>query len=194
MSSVASPPSSTMSCGPLLPGCVSAASVKSQYSSSVSPLCAKTGVPAFATAAAAWSCVEKMLQLAQRTDAPSSTSVSMRTAVSIVMCSEPETRTPFSGFCGPYFSRQAMRPGISCSATEISLRPQSARDRSRTAKSLKVFCGLSLVDFLPLVLVSVGIEKLRFCDLHADLRDRRRAPDGDRIDDHAVALRWASHG
>jgi len=53
-------------------------------SSSDSPLCAKTGMPAFATAAAAWSCVEKMLQLAQRTDAPSSTSVSMRMAVSMV--------------------------------------------------------------------------------------------------------------
>jgi hypothetical protein len=32
-------------------------------------------------AAAAWSCVEKMLQLAQRTVAPKSTSVSISTAV-----------------------------------------------------------------------------------------------------------------
>ena len=53
----------------------------SQYSSSVSPFQAKTGMPAFAMAAAAWSCVEKMLQLAQRTSAPRSTSVSMSTAV-----------------------------------------------------------------------------------------------------------------
>ena len=89
-------------------------------------------MPALAMAAAAWSCVEKMLQLAQRTDAPSSTSVSMSTAVSMVMCSEPVTRTPLSGFCGPYFARMAMRPGISCSATSISLRPQSARERSLT--------------------------------------------------------------
>ena len=36
---------------------------------------------AAAIAAAAWSCVEKMLQLAQRTSAPSATRVSMRTAV-----------------------------------------------------------------------------------------------------------------
>ena len=57
-------------------------------------------MPALAIAAAAWSCVLKMLQLAQRTEAPSSTSVSISTAVSIVMCSEPVTRTPFSGFCG----------------------------------------------------------------------------------------------
>ena len=52
-------------------------------------------------AAAAWSCVEKMLQLAQRTEAPRSTRVSIRTAVWMVMCSEPVTRTPASGFsCG----------------------------------------------------------------------------------------------
>jgi len=67
-------------------------------------LCAKTGVPATATAAAAWSCVEKILQLAQRTDAPSSTSVSMRMAVSMVMCSEPVMRTPLSGFKGRIFA------------------------------------------------------------------------------------------
>jgi hypothetical protein len=41
--------------------------VQSQYSSSVSPFQAKTGVPAAAMAAAAWSCVEKMLHEAQRT-------------------------------------------------------------------------------------------------------------------------------
>ena len=42
-----------------------------------------SGVPwgPTATAAAAWSWVEKMLQLAQRTSAPSSTSVSINTAV-----------------------------------------------------------------------------------------------------------------
>ncbi len=57
-------------------------------------------MPALAMAAAAWSWVVKMLQLAQRTEAPSSTSVSMSTAVSMVMCSEPVTRTPLRGFCG----------------------------------------------------------------------------------------------
>ena len=52
-----------------------------QYSSSVSPFQAKTGIPAAAIAAAAWSWVEKMLHEAQRTSAPSATRVSIRTAV-----------------------------------------------------------------------------------------------------------------
>ena len=42
-----------------------------------------------------------MLQLAQRTSAPSSVSVSISTAVWIVMCNEPEMRAPASGFDGP---------------------------------------------------------------------------------------------
>src|SRR5690606_36134832 len=87
-------------------------------------------------AAAAWSCVEKMLQLAQRTSAPSSTSVSMSTAVCTVMCSEPAILAPLSGFAAAYSLRVAMRPGISCSARRISLRPNSARDRSATLKSI----------------------------------------------------------
>ena len=37
-----------------------------------------------------------------------------------------------SGFSFAYLRRMAIRPGISCSATEISLRPQSARDMSAT--------------------------------------------------------------
>src|SRR2546430_105911 len=41
------------------------------------------------------------------------------------MCSEPVMRTPTSGFCGAYFSRIAINPGISFSAIEISLRPKS---------------------------------------------------------------------
>jgi hypothetical protein len=84
--------------------------VHHQYSSSVSPFQAKTGTPAgastvpsgpTATAAAAWSWVEKMLQEAQRTSAPSAVSVSMRTAVWVVMCSEPAMRAPASGFSAP---------------------------------------------------------------------------------------------
>jgi hypothetical protein len=51
--SVTSPPSSTTSCGPLPPGKLTARQVRSQYSSSVSPFQAKTGVPALAMAAAA---------------------------------------------------------------------------------------------------------------------------------------------
>ena len=84
-----------------------------QYSSSVSPFHAKTGTPwgssgvpsgPTATAAAAWSWVEKMLQLHQRTSAPSAVSVSINTAVWIVMCSEPVIRAPFSG-CAAAYSR-----------------------------------------------------------------------------------------
>ena len=52
-----------------------------QYSSRVSPFQAKTGMPAAAIAAAAWSWVEKMLQLAQRTSAPRAMRVSISTAV-----------------------------------------------------------------------------------------------------------------
>src|SRR5580700_3342470 len=70
-SRVASPPSSSSMFGPGAPGQVSACSVHHQYSSSVSPFQANTGMPCgfsgvpsgpTATAAAAWSCVEKMLQ------------------------------------------------------------------------------------------------------------------------------------
>ena len=68
-----------------------------QYSSRVSPFQAKTGMPAAAIAAAAWSWVEKMLQLAQRTSAPRAIRVSISTAVCTVMWSEPVIRAPFSG-------------------------------------------------------------------------------------------------
>ena len=57
-----------------------------------------------AIAAAAWSWVEKMLQDAQRTCAPSATSVSISTAVWMVMCSEPVIRAPRSG-CARAYSR-----------------------------------------------------------------------------------------
>ncbi len=72
-----------------------------QYSSSVSPFQANTGMPAAAIAAAAWSCVEKMLHDAQRTSAPRATSVSISTAVWMVMCSEPVMRAPVSGLVEP---------------------------------------------------------------------------------------------
>ncbi len=41
-------------------------------------------------------------------------------------------RAPASGFWGPNSRRIAIKPGISCSAILISLRPQSASDRSAT--------------------------------------------------------------
>ena len=82
----------------------------SQYSSRVSPFQAKTGTPLGSsgvpsgpttTAAAAWSWVEKMLQEAQRTSAPSATRVSMSTAVWIVMCREPAIFAPARGLSLP---------------------------------------------------------------------------------------------
>ena len=121
-----------------------------QYSSSVSPFQAKTGTPLgssgvpsgpTATAAAAWSWVEKMLQLAQRTSAPSATSVSISTAVCTVMWSDPVIRAPLSGLESANSSRVAISPGISCSARRISLRPNSACPRSATLKSRPVCSG-----------------------------------------------------
>ena len=103
-----------------------------QYSSRVSPFQAKTGMPAAAIAAAAWSWVEKMLQLAQRTSAPRATRVSISTAVCTVMWSEPVIRAPFRGCCAANSSRVCIRPGISTSARPISLRPKSARSMSAT--------------------------------------------------------------
>src|SRR5918992_6080983 len=138
---VASPPSSRIMFGPSPPGQDNACSVHHQYSGSVSPFHAYTetplgssGVPSgpTTTAAAAWSWVEKMLQLTHRTSAPSATSVSMSTAVWMVMCSEPMILAPRSGRASAYSARTAIRPGISCSASWISLRPYSASDRSAT--------------------------------------------------------------
>src|SRR3984885_9062789 len=138
---VASPPSSRIMFGDWPSGQVSACSVHHQYSSRVSPFQAKTGMPCgssgvpsgpTATAAAAWSWVEQMLQLAQRTCAPMAVRVSMRTAVWIVMCSEPVIRAPRSGWDAAYSARVAIRPGISCSASWISFRPKAARLMSAT--------------------------------------------------------------
>src|SRR5580704_8222008 len=138
---VASPPSSRIMLGPSSPGQVRACSVQCQYSSRVSPFQAKTGMPRgssgvpsgpTATAAAAWSWVEKMLQLAQRTCAPSAVSVSISTAVWMVMCRLPVILAPRSGWLGAYSSRTAISPGISCSASWISLRPNEASERSAT--------------------------------------------------------------
>jgi len=101
MSSVASPPSSTMRSGPSEPGHASICSVHHQYSSRVSPFQAKTAAESRAMTAAAWSWVEKMLHEHQRTSAPSAVSVSMSTAVWMVMCSEPLICAPLSGCEGP---------------------------------------------------------------------------------------------
>ena len=97
--------------GPSASGQLSACSVHHQYSSSVSPFQAKTGIPAAAIAAAAWSWVEKMLQEAQRTSAPSATRVSISTAVCTVMCSEPVIRAPASGCAAANSSRVRHQAG-----------------------------------------------------------------------------------
>src|SRR4051794_40578524 len=44
-------------------------------------------------------------------------------------------RAPASGCSPAYLRRSDIRPGISCSASSISLRPYSARERSATLKS-----------------------------------------------------------
>jgi hypothetical protein len=87
-----------------------------------------TGTPAAAMAAAAWSWVEKMLQLVQVTSAPRAVRVSMRTAVWMVMCKQPAMRAPARGWSAAYLVRMAIRPGISISARSISRRPKAARD------------------------------------------------------------------
>merc|ERR1719229_922215 len=136
MSSVASPPSSTSWSQPSAPGTVIICSVHHQYSGSVSPFQAKTvAVPALAMAAAAWSWVLKMLQEHHRTLAPSAVKVSMSTPVWIVMWSEPLMFMPLNGCPGPNSLRAAMRPGISCSASVSSLRPNSASPMSLTLES-----------------------------------------------------------
>ena len=147
----------------------------SQYSSSVSPFQANTGIPCGSssvplgpttTAAAAWSWVEKMLQLAQRTSAPRATRVSISTAVCTVMCSDPAIRAPASGLLSPYCARIAIRPGISCSARLISLRPKSARVRSATRKSM----GISLGDII--AYAAATLERVAWSQPHSARHSR----------------------
>jgi len=106
-------------------------------------------VPAAAIAAAAWSCVEKMLHEAQRTSAPSACSVSMSTAVWMVMCSDPAMRAPFSGLVSEYSSRIAISAGISDSAIAISRRPQPASAASAMAQSASFWSGAFMAAVLP---------------------------------------------
>ena len=140
---VASPPSSRIMFGSV-PGHVMICSVHHQYSVRVSPFHANTGTPCgdsgvpsgpTTTAAAASSWVEKMLHEAHRTSAPSAVSVSISTAVCTVMWIDPAIRAPARGCSAAYSSRNAIRPGISCSARRICLRPASASDRSATLNS-----------------------------------------------------------
>ena len=131
ISTVRSPPSSRIMFGVQPSGPRTVCSMHHQNSSSSMPFQANTGMPAAAMAAAAWSWVEKMLQDDQRTVAPSAIRVSISTAVWMVMCRQPAMRAPASGFVAPNSARSAIRPGISSSAIEISLRPQPARLKCR---------------------------------------------------------------
>ena len=67
-----------------------------------------------------------MLQEDHLTLAPRCFKVSINTAVCIVMCKHPTIFAPFNGFEALYSSRNAIKPGISVSAREISLSPKSA--------------------------------------------------------------------
>jgi hypothetical protein len=99
-----------------------------------------------------------MLQLVQVSSAPRALRVSMRTAVWIamwgkivfsselkiyvLMCRQPAMRAPFNGCSSAYFSRVAMRPGISFSARSISRRPNAERLISAT---LNLWAGADMV-------------------------------------------------
>src|SRR5664279_3289792 len=61
------------------------------------------------------------------------------------MCSEPVIRAPFSGWASAYSRRIDIRPGISCSASTISLRPNSASERSATLKSVSVATAVGVI-------------------------------------------------
>src|SRR5262245_23073784 len=89
-----------------------------------------------------------MLHDAQRTSAPSALSVSMSTAVWIVMCNEPVMRAPFNGLSLAYSERMAIKAGISDSAMAISRRPQPASSIFATLKSVKPATGLMLAFIL----------------------------------------------
>src|SRR5690606_40521826 len=87
-------------------GCLSSpknrvCSMHQSNSSSFKPFQAYTLMPAAAMAAAAWSCVENILQEDQVTSAPSSTKVSIKTAVWIVMCRHPAILAPAKGLLAP---------------------------------------------------------------------------------------------
>ena len=69
---------------------------------------------------------------AQRISAPRAFNVSIKIAVSMVMCREPDNFNPFKGCSAPYFSLDAMSPGISFSETEMDFRPASAKPMSAT--------------------------------------------------------------
>src|SRR5690606_6758207 len=93
---------------------------------------------------------------------------------------------PASGWLSPNSARSAIRPGISCSASRISLRPHSASERSRTRNAGRsspvviidslwtaVAIGLAPVSRVTVVRLNCGLAR---CELRvgtADLRGYR---------------------
>src|SRR5690606_1744367 len=73
-----------------------------------------------------------MLHDDQVTSAPKATRVSIRTAVWMVMWRHPAMRAPLRGCEAPNSSLNAIKPGISASASRISFLPYSAKERSLT--------------------------------------------------------------
>ena len=121
------------------------------------------------------------------------------------MCKEPMILAPLSGCSPAYSSRSAIKPGISCSASSISLRPNATvgADKSATlyGKSLKsgkpVFinvCVDSAVMMTPLfcwfyILRFTNIAKnaliplvLSNCYLKVQYRNR-----------YTESIKWSSH-
>ena len=67
------------------------------------------------------------------------------------MCKQPAMRAPLRGCSSAYFSRVAMRPGISCSASSISRRPKAARLMSAT-----LYCLAGSEDMVVVLLGGCG--------------------------------------
>ncbi len=96
------------------------------------PLVGEDGDAPAAMAAAAWSWVEKMLQLAQRTSAPRAVQgLDEHGRLDGHVQGAGDARA-LQGLAAANSLRMAMRAGISPSAIRSSLRPQSAREMSAT--------------------------------------------------------------
>src|SRR5690606_32680179 len=109
--------------------------------------------------------------------------VSIRTAVCTVMCRLPMIRAPASGWLPAYSCRSAISPGISYSARRISLRPNSASERSFTLKGSRpasrvAWKGCSCATLVAMVSVLVVVREFRRG------RTPRSCPDGDGGEEH----------
>ncbi len=80
----------------------------------------------------------------------------MRTAVWMVIWSDPEILAPLSGCDGPYSFLMAMSPGIYTSARSISLRPQLARLISFTLDAFDI----STVLIIAKITIAVDINSI----------------------------------